>query len=467
MSSRQRWIVASIGAALALAGCVLAIDLRGLRAAHRPSAIVPVSGSNAREARPQHANHARRAARRAGASRDPRPGRASLTVLLLPAPSAACASVVLRSGDAVVARRSCAEGRALFEDLPAGRFELALDRAQPGDEERRRVELFAGERKTIEWALERTGGIDGVVVAVDGSELTGLVVHVQRRGARRTITAIPDARGVFRVDGLRAGTYRLRVDWTGAAGAIAPLPLEVRVSAGSWAHVELAASTDETTTIRGRVVDRRGRPFRGLRVLCVPLECGELVAAANASGAAWNDTLARARTDEEGRFALPIPRTPVLLQVDPRELRPSPDRGLRAVRRAFSPLSVWPRDESIVLEDLVAERPAPFVVAGRLLADDPVARVADLTVDAVYRRPRSSGDPIEWTVRLPLDDDGAFRFATEWYDVPVFLRVRDRAGRAREERLDPRPGVRSALELRWIDSPKPIRASDGPTARAG
>ncbi len=341
-------------------------------------------------------------------------------------------------------------GRAVFRDLPPGRYRIRLgsrlsERFLLAREDRSAwmVELAPGEERTVDLALELSCALEGFVFGRDGGTVPGVAVRLHAQDSRLALgTVETDERGSYRWSGLYPGGYRARVELPAALSAecgIAPPSAAVHLHVGRTTRVDFHLSAEKTATVRGRVLDADGQAFSGLRLLCLPMEAGGLDA--STTGAGWIETIARTATDTEGRFELkPVPRRPLLIQIDPRELQPDARSGLRTISRPIPPLAVLPDSDSVNVPDIVAVRPESFVLEGRLVGNDPAADTTSL--EAVYIRSDAHGRTAEWTVPLPLDGQGNFAFECQTFDRPVSLRLAGRDGRTLE-RLDPQPGVRS------------------------
>jgi hypothetical protein len=97
---------------------------------------------------------------------------------------------------------------------------------------------------------------------------------------------------------------------------------------GSFHALVLRAEPDGRS-LRGQLVDVDGRPLAGIAVQCELLEARDVTPASGSPTvlrakrreppAPWSRVLARARTDEEGRWALHgLPRAEVVIRAAPR-----------------------------------------------------------------------------------------------------------------------------------------------------
>lgn len=130
------------------------------------------------------------------------------------------------------------------------------------------VRLAPGEERTgLEVVLPRGWEVDGVVESEDGKPLAGAEVFLSPLGERfqpgtLELATTTDARGEFRVAGLREGRHDLRVHLDGHPDAVRT------VSAGAGA---LRIVLKPGFTLTGRILDAEtGRPLGGIPVATGP-----------------------------------------------------------------------------------------------------------------------------------------------------------------------------------------------------
>lgn len=148
---------------------------------------------------------------------------------------------------------------------------------------RGRLPLTAGPRDVGTVVLEAAGAVAGRVVDADGAPVAGATVTTL--GDAITTTA---ADGSFRLERLSPGPDTLAVRADGAP--IAEVDLTVRAaSVAEGIEVWLGP----TTSLRGRVVDRRGQPVAGARVELDPVD---------------RPDVSRTESGPDGRFQVPFLR---------------------------------------------------------------------------------------------------------------------------------------------------------------
>lgn len=130
-------------------------------------------------------------------------------------------------------------GRFAIGQLADGIYELTLDSEklpleyQPADRVRR-VEVRSGAATRIDFGLQLRLGFAGRAMRADGTPVPGLALEVHDPAGRQVATAITDAWGYYRVDGLPAGRYRVQ-------GAAALVPRDVLLERSFVFGVDLDA----------------------------------------------------------------------------------------------------------------------------------------------------------------------------------------------------------------------------------
>lgn len=179
-------------------------------------------------------------------------------------------------------------GGFVFEDVAPGVWRVEVrDRDQAPDEETIRV--AAGESVIVrDLVVGRGGAVEGVVSDGQGRVLDGALLVLEPIDEGVDVRRARTGRaGSFRVEALRAGTWRIRLE--ARAGPFSGIEVLVEVVADETTEVELTAGG--AGRILGRVW-RRGRPVPDLEVYLVSRPGGE-------AGLARRLT---ARSDGEGRF---------------------------------------------------------------------------------------------------------------------------------------------------------------------
>lgn len=152
-----------------------------------------------------------------------------------------------------------ADGRFVWNDVPPGIYELEAVHEADVAEPARGLLVEEASRTTLTLTLGAGAMLIGEVRA-RGSDapVVGARVWVATEALSATPRAVTtDASGTFRVSGLRARRHSIRVE---APGYVPSAP--IAWSPGRIAHVTL----DRGATIRGRVVDDRGRPLEGVEL---------------------------------------------------------------------------------------------------------------------------------------------------------------------------------------------------------
>ncbi|HEV8583280.1 MAG TPA: hypothetical protein VGX68_29805 [Thermoanaerobaculia bacterium] len=138
-------------------------------------------------------------------------------------------------------------------------------------------------------AREERPAID---LAMTITPLAGIPVAVEASDGRR-FSAVTDTAGEFAVTGPDAGSWTVRAEMP--AGQPPAAPVEVQVPSGRCAYAELASTT--MGTVRGRLLDERGRPAPNRWVYLAPaseLPAGHFPVSSEA-----------VETDGQGRWMIP------------------------------------------------------------------------------------------------------------------------------------------------------------------
>jgi hypothetical protein len=196
------------------------------------------------------------------------PGGAALEVRVLEsgAPYAGVATVTLERTDRPVATDvsrtlRAADGRLVLEGAPTGTWTVTVEAA--GGRVGRApapVDVSAGRRSSAVVEIAAGAVLEGRVVGPSGAGVPGATVGLRRDGrARRAATT--DGEGRYRIEGVAAGTFEMRTSGPGGA----PDVREVTLSAGERRTEDVALGEGGRLVVR--VVDARGRPRAGARVL--------------------------------------------------------------------------------------------------------------------------------------------------------------------------------------------------------
>ncbi|HEX8819427.1 MAG TPA: carboxypeptidase regulatory-like domain-containing protein [Archangium sp.] len=195
--------------------------------------------------------------------------------------------------------RTDAEGRYRLEGLATGRLSLSAHREGSTLGVSQPAEVTEGGTARVDFTLEETGTVEGVVRATSGSlpaEPLAVSAFPQERGRfgmpdlARVET---DASGHFRMT-LPPGAYRMSVMITGRRVFVPSSAQTVRVEAGKTVRPELSWQEDASGTngVRGIVLEPDGSPSPGA-----------LVTASSESARMMSPA------DEEGRFSLSLSAT--------------------------------------------------------------------------------------------------------------------------------------------------------------
>ncbi|HVS66820.1 MAG TPA: carboxypeptidase regulatory-like domain-containing protein [Thermoanaerobaculia bacterium] len=116
----------------------------------------------------------------------------------------------------------------------------------------------------VELVLEPGAVLEGAVVGDRGEPVVGAALHVQRRregrsGWDRLASAVADAEGLFRVEGIGAGRIQIMVRHRAYLAKTLDVELEPE---GRFLEIKLARGVE----VRGWVRDSRGEPVAGARI---------------------------------------------------------------------------------------------------------------------------------------------------------------------------------------------------------
>lgn len=188
----------------------------------------------------------------------------------------------LVGADGAVVARSAADGTFALRCRPG---EHAFGVEAPGFVRRIVEGVAVPNDEEVEIALERALSIAGRVASAKGAPVAGLLV-TPRRDDVSAAGAVTDAEGRFRLEGLAAGDWRLRVESAPNSAARVVTQTTGPIAAGTDdAHVVV----EPGLRIAGRVVDPGKEPVRNADVVCRPGPGG--------------DEKAASRTDDDGRFS--------------------------------------------------------------------------------------------------------------------------------------------------------------------
>lgn len=191
--------------------------------------------------------------------------------------------------------RADAAGRFAFADLDAGAYRVGASWRSDPPVELVEVPLERAARADVRLALARGLALEGRVQDAAGHPLAEALVSLWPAGdeRRRAAAQWTAADGSFRIAGLAAGAYDVLVE-PDPIRERSPLAAR-RLSAVSPGGGELVLVLEPARVLQGRVLRPDGSPAAD-----VDVEARETARA----GALWAD--ARARTDADGRFRLPV-----------------------------------------------------------------------------------------------------------------------------------------------------------------
>jgi hypothetical protein len=199
--------------------------------------------------------------------------------------------------------RTDAQGCYRLEGLATGRLHLTARREGSTLGVGQPVEVTEGSSARVDFTLEETGTVDGVVRATTGSLPTEpLAVAAFSQGSGRfgpsdVARAELDASGHFRMT-LPPGTYRMSVVPVGRRAFSTSPPQMVKVEAGKTVRAELSWLEDprDAKGVRGLVLEPDGSPSPG--------------AFLTLSAEGQRGMRMMSPVDEEGRFSVSLPSTP-------------------------------------------------------------------------------------------------------------------------------------------------------------
>jgi hypothetical protein len=147
------------------------------------------------------------------------------------------------------ASRAAAAAVAMLLSLPAFGFTLPWRKAHPG---------FDLKLTTEQVATAQLPVFTGVVV-IDGSPLPGVTVVLRDEIARHEVTTVTDCHGVFKFEGVSAGTYR--ADLTLAGFKPATLQnLELKTGVVTRASIAMQVAAMESITVGGAEMNPLEQP---------------------------------------------------------------------------------------------------------------------------------------------------------------------------------------------------------------
>jgi hypothetical protein len=199
--------------------------------------------------------------------------------------------------------RTDAQGRYRLEGLATGRLYLTARREGATLGVSQPVEVTEDATAQVDFTLEETGTVDGVVRATTGSlPAEPLLVSAFSQSSGRfgpgdIARTELDASGHFRMT-LPPGTYRMSVTPVGRRAFVVSNPQTVRVEAGKTVRAELSWVEDsrEKNEVRGLVLEPDGSPSPGAFITL--------------SSEGQRGMRMMSPVNEEGRFSLSLPSTP-------------------------------------------------------------------------------------------------------------------------------------------------------------
>jgi hypothetical protein len=336
-------------------------------------------------------------------------------------------------GDAGVVGRAVTDyaGKYRFENVPEGHFAVApvatafVQQQQDNsfNNEWPAATVRGGETvENVNLALVPGGVITGKAVDAEGFPLTGMYVEIERVGERGQPMAffppdfnsrLIDDRGVYRIYGLPAGSYRVSV---GEQGLVRTIAGSARTSVPQTWH----PSTNDIAQARLVEVDA-GSETSGVDIRLLPPEktyrvAGRVVDAATGAGISnvmlgWGKGGYRAfrevdRTDADGRFRLdgfPSGVFEIFARSD------------SLAEFYCEPVKVEVRDRDV--EGVIVRLQRGVNISGRIVFEgvsDPqiLARVSDIQIQAGVKSPEPS--PLRFGLNAKVEPDGSFRVEGLW-----------------------------------------------------
>ncbi|WP_224364578.1 carboxypeptidase regulatory-like domain-containing protein [Hyalangium versicolor] len=330
-----------------------------------------------------------------------------------------------RWGDAIDSEaRTDAEGHYRLEELPAGSLSITVRREGDSLGKSQLVEVVGGDTAQLDFSLEDTGTVEGVVRTGQGSlpeEALVVLAYPRNKGFLPTDfrPVEVDATGAFRMT-LQPGSYELRArlldQWSFGNGEATP----VEVLAGQTVRVELAWNGDarETDRLQGVVLEPDGMPSPEAFVMVSPPD--------QALG-----SRASASADAQGRFSMALPS----------RVATSPSRLKLVARnggRTGELLDVRPGEQQVV----VRLRPAASL-RGRVVRAGGGAPVKGFSLTLQSQNLQD----------FPLGN-GTWEFPGERFELrdvsaePMRLLVRTTDGQGGEALVSPSAGAETEVEIR-------------------
>ncbi|MBX3279513.1 MAG: carboxypeptidase regulatory-like domain-containing protein [Acidobacteria bacterium] len=321
-------------------------------------------------------------------------------------------------------------GKYRFENVPEGHFAVApvatafvQEQENSFNNEWPAATVRGGETvENVNLALIRGGVITGKAVDADGFPLTGMYVEVERVGPQGQSMAIfhldynsrlIDDRGVYRIYGLPAGSYRVSV---GNQGMSRVVPSSGHTPTPQTWH----PSTNDISEARLVEVET-GRETTGVDIRLLPPEktytvAGRVVDAVTGAGIAnvalgWGKGRYRSlrqsdRTEAEGRFRLdgfPSGEFEIYGQSD------------SLTEFYCEPVKVEIRDRDV--EGVEVRMRRGINISGRIVFEgvtDPqiLARISDIQIQSSVKAPQPT--PPRFGSRTKVEPDGSFRIDGLW-----------------------------------------------------
>ncbi|HKP63429.1 MAG TPA: carboxypeptidase-like regulatory domain-containing protein [Polyangiales bacterium] len=195
-------------------------------------------------------------------------------VTATPRDSASFASVASATSDDM--------GRFVIDGLSAGTYDVEAHNARASGRLSEPVSLGVGQTQNdLRLVLERGVSAAGRVV-VGAVKKRCPEARLSLAGSVFRAEAVADAAGAFRFEGVPAGRFAISASCASAAGE-PPTPNEIEVGSEDLAGLELALV--EAVSVRGRVIDDRGRGVAQRNVIAASLTLGEHVGAIASSDA--------------------------------------------------------------------------------------------------------------------------------------------------------------------------------------